>query len=199
MSGVFIKDGSGRGVSAKVTSDQRLETFAVTQTNLENASINGQAFNISTGTINLTSANESALLYIKNNDETPLIITEVFYFLGNSDGDGDVSIVAVRNPTGGDIITNASSVDAVNRDFGSSTGLVDVVTYKGAEGDMLTGGSNILQTLAAAPARVINRPTGFVLRESNSFGVKLTPPSSNTDMNVQVAVACYRAVVNDLI
>ena len=62
-----IIDGTGTGAKVKVDSANRLHTHSVTEDLIEYAASQGDSYNINTGTINLTSATESALLYFKNN------------------------------------------------------------------------------------------------------------------------------------
>ena len=86
-----IIDGTGSGKKAMVDKDNRLHTHAVSETIVENSSKNGDSYNINTGTINLTSATKSAVLYFKNNGNFDLHIANIGYLLGNStDGTGDI-------------------------------------------------------------------------------------------------------------
>ena len=65
----FIKDGTGSGYRAEVDSKNRLRTMAVVESGGTTAALVGDLYNINTETINLTSANASSLLYIKNTME----------------------------------------------------------------------------------------------------------------------------------
>jgi hypothetical protein len=185
-----IEDGYN-GTSAKVDSSNRLHTKSVTQTEEQSQANEGYTYNINTGTINLTSANKSAVLYLKNNSTKDLKITTVGYLFGNStSGSGDLALEILRNPTGGTIVSGASDVTVnINKNFGSPrTLLADV--YKGAEGNTLTGGEVALPSLLAGSARTYIIGTGvLIIPQGQSIGVNITPQSGNTSMNVMVFLA----------
>jgi len=82
----IIKDGTGKGAFAKVSTSNRLLTDASIETRAAVAARAGDAYNINTSTINLSGTASSALLYFQNTGENDVIITAFFYLLGNSDG-----------------------------------------------------------------------------------------------------------------
>jgi len=82
----YIQDGTGTGARAEVDSKNRLHTFATSQTGATEAALNGDLYNINTETIELTSASASSLLYMKNTDTVPWVLTRVFYNAGPSTG-----------------------------------------------------------------------------------------------------------------
>lgn len=189
----MIKDGTGGGYQAKVTSTHRLYVNGVTEDIASHHTFLGESYNINTGTITLSSANKSAVLYIKNNESEPLVINSFIYLLGNSDSTGDTLVNIERNPTGGTIVSGASSVTPINRDFGSNNSLT-VDSYKGAEANTLTGGTVAIGSIFASSGRYVVTVGAVILRKGNTLGVTVTPPPSNTDMDIQIAVSCYRAV-----
>jgi hypothetical protein len=69
-----------------VNSEQRLYVDGVERNHSADAAIKGDAYNINTGVITLTSANKSAVLYLKNNAAENLYIDTLFYLIGNSTG-----------------------------------------------------------------------------------------------------------------
>jgi hypothetical protein len=77
----FIEDGSGKGNLAKVNDENQLATNAVTVSRSDFEMERGNAYNYNTGTVNLTSANKSALLYMENTGTRDIIITGFFYLL----------------------------------------------------------------------------------------------------------------------
>lgn len=183
-----IIDGTGRGFRVLVDSSNRLHTQAVTETIVESASEDGRAFNINTGTINLTTANESALLYLKNNGDRDIHISSVGYLLGNSTGgSGDVILKVIKNPTAGTVVSDAIATDILeNKNVGSSN-IITVDAYKGGEGKTLTDGSNFYYSLIAGAARPYVISTGtVVIPKGGSIGVKVTPQTGNTSMNIQI-------------
>lgn len=80
-----IEDGTNGAWRAKVDSNNRLHTRAVTSTELSNAVLEGEAYNVSTGTITLTSGNESAVGY--------------FEYTGDSSGSNAMNINGATTPT----------------------------------------------------------------------------------------------------
>lgn len=191
---ITIKDGTGSGNVAKVTDEKRLETSAVTETEKDHACILGDTYNINTGDITLTDANETTVLYIKNNESNPLVLTALIYNLGASTGgSGDVKINVLRNPTTGDIVTNASAVEAVsNQNYGSSKSLTADV-YKGATADaVITDGTVSVSTRSASnTGRIVVSLGALVIPQGSSLAVNYTPPASNTSQICQFAAACF--------
>ena len=188
-----IIDGKGTGKRAEVDSNNRLKTFSVSEGLSLDAAKKGENYNINTGSITLTSANESSVLYIKNNEDKNFVIEDVIIILGASTGGtGDLSINLVRNPTTGTIIDNATDADVVaNRNFGSSRELVANV-YKGAEGYTLTNGSDFADTTRSSASTVVHFDAYvIVLPKGTSLGVNIDPQASNTSMAVKVAIVGY--------
>lgn len=186
------------GDKAVVTSEGLLRTYSVSESIVENAAENGNSFNINTGTINLTgNATKSAVLYLKNNGSLDLHIATVGYLLGNStSGTGDLTLEAVRNPTGGTIVSGATNVDInVNKNAGSSDTLT-VDAFKGAEGLTLTGGETWYTSLLAGAARPYAIATGtLVITPGSSIGVNITTQASNTSMNAQVFLSLIKYTI----
>jgi hypothetical protein len=195
MSDLILTDGTGNNYKARVTPENRIETLTVTETIAAHHAFDGEAYNINTGNISLSSGNKTACWYLKNNDEKPLVITSFFYLLGaNTDGSGDTLVQIERNPTGGDLISGGTAFVPVNRDFGSNS-VLDATCLKGAEGDALTGGTVVIESLfnSASPGRQTISVGAIVLRQGNSIGVTVTPATSTSAMDVQIAAGVYRA------
>jgi len=188
-----ILDGKGTGKRAGVNENNRLLTFAISERLSVAAAENGENYNVNTGSITLTTANESAVLYVKNNEEKNFIIEDVIVIFGASTGGtGDLSIELIRNPTTGTIISGASDADVVgNRNFGSSREFVADV-YKGAEGNTLTNGDLFSDTTRSTASTVVHFDADvIVLPKGTTLGVNITPQPSNTSMSVKVAVVGY--------
>ena len=195
---VTIKNGVGTGDVAKVTTENRLTTASVSQDVKDHGADLGDKYNINTGDITLTDANKTTVLYIKNNEDKDLVINSLIYNLGaTSSGSGDVKLDVLRNPTTGDIVTNASaaavgsSVNA-NQNFGSNKSLSADV-YKGATADaVITDGALSISTRSAAnTGRFVISLGSLVLPKGSSIAIDYTPPSGNTSQIVQFAMSCY--------
>ena len=139
-----ISDGTGSGNEAKIDSNKRIHVQAVTETESLHAAEVGDAYNISTGQIAFTG--DGTLLYIKNNEDRDIVLEALAI---GTDGGGTYtsslrpSVTVVRNPTAGDLITDATAVSHnVNRNFGSNKTLI-ADTFKGKQGGTLTGGDSL--------------------------------------------------------
>ena len=185
-----IIDGIGNGYRAQVDSDHRLHVNSVSRLQVEQAVLLSEAYNVSTGTMTLTSANESAVGYFKYNGDQPIVIKEILVILGASTGgSGSGVIKIIKNPTLGTIIDEAKPVStASNRDFGSSKTL-DAEAYKGEEADTLTDGDIFAVTSRDANfSGVVSFDAApIVLRKGNAIGVTFTPATGNTSQSVVVA------------
>ena len=190
---IRLKDGSGQGFVAKVDDRLRMHVDSVVRTQSQEAALLGEAYNISTGTITLTSGNESALLYIKNTSETPLVIKEVGFRAGaTTGGSGSALLKLYANGDAGTIISGASAPTTnFNRNLGSAKSITGSV-FKGAEGNTLTGGENaaVSSTDNFTDALVFDAEI-FVLPKGTSMGALFTPPSGNTSQNVVVFATVF--------
>ena len=139
-----IIDGTGSGQKAKVDKNKQLHVFAVTETEQKQAALKGNEYNINTGKIALTGTGESAVLYFKNDENTDFVITAVALGIGTRSATVTdlAEVVIYKNPTGGDVITDASAVEMKsNTNFGSSKTLKETtLAYKGKDGGTVTGG-----------------------------------------------------------
>lgn len=185
-----IKDGTGKGYVAQVDSDNRLHVNSVTRTQAEQAALLGEAYNLSTGVITLTSANQTCISYMKYTGTDPFVIKELIAIPSNSTGgSGTASIQLIKNPTGGTIVSNAVVMPSIqNRDFSSSK-LPDADLFKGVEGDTVTGGSIFGATSRDNfDAPIVFDAANIVLRKGNSIAVNITPPSGNTSQTWILAI-----------
>jgi hypothetical protein len=190
---VIIVDGTGTGNQAKIDTRNRLQVHAVTEPEGLAANRLGSAYNMNTGELTLTSANESAVLYFKNNESKDYIMEAIAVGLGPSTGGAstDIPLIKIiRNPTAGTIVDDASNVSInTNRNFGSSN-TVSADVYKGAEAKTLTDGDDHLFFYQPANGRLLAE-INVVIPKGKSIGVKITPQASNTSMTCYVALIGY--------
>jgi hypothetical protein len=161
----------------------------------------GNGYNINTGTINLTSANKSAILYFTNAEDFDIVITNLFYILGNSNSNGDTLVTVLRNPKNGTLISGATDVEmnGVNRNFGSSFTLdSNSYAYKGAEGNTFTDGDKVIESIVQSAKRHVLNVGDIVLPKGSSIGFDITPPTGNTSMNVQIAMSLFVDTLKDI-
>ena len=137
--GFEIKDGTGTGNVARVDKENRLAVRSIQETEFEKAVLDGRAFNINTEFLTITSDTEHALLYLKNNEDRPLIVAA--WFIGTDAGTNGANLGLVRtyyNPTGGTIISGGTDLTAANRNAGNSRTLVADIKA-GGQGFTFTG------------------------------------------------------------
>jgi hypothetical protein len=192
----IIKDGSGGEKSAKVGSKNRIHTHALSASSSSVASVSGEAFNISSELVTLTSDSESGILYLKNEEEFDISITTEFVNLGTSTGGTGSSIIRFYlSPTGGTLISDATAASVDNRRVGDNESL-SVLAYRGVEGSSISGGSDIpIPRNGAGPIA-----SEYIIPKGSSFALSVTPPSGNTSMPIQIGflvIKCYREYTVD--
>lgn len=190
----MITDGAGGCNRARVDKGNRVHTFGITLDSDQHATEKSDSYNINTGLITLTSADESACLWIKNQETRDLKITNIIVILGPSTNGSSTDTTHVRvykNVTTGSIIDSTPTDVAVNsnRNFGSSKTL-NVLAYVGAEAETFTDGSTHIESLISPGNRVPfaideDLPTG------KSIGVSIEPNDSNSSMKCMIAVVCH--------
>jgi len=190
---MILDDGTGTGAKAKIDFDNRLHTNSVSRSEVEQAILLGNGYNINTGLVSITNAGvDNAVWYFKNDESSDLIIYEILIILGTSTGGvGDGTLKVFRNPTGGTIISGALAVEAnVNRNFASANTL-DVTTFKGDTGSTLTGGDTFGSTNRSGTAVINFSSTPIVLNRGNSIGITWSAATSNTAQSVRIATTVF--------
>ena len=141
-----VQDGTGSNYFAKVTPDNLLRTHAFTEPFEDFALFTGESFNINTGTITLTNATATPVLYIENtSEEADLVISRFLWSLrASTSGSGDSTIDVYKNITGGTIVSNATAVDMKSSKNVGSGAVPTANIYKGATGSTFTGGTQIV-------------------------------------------------------
>lgn len=187
-----LDDGTGRGFKQKVDSLNRSHTFSVVRSEETDAAANARSYVIETGLITLTTANKSAVFYLKNTETLRLFIDGFIIYTGLSTGGtaDDSSIVEIlKNPSAGTIVSGAVDVDIKsNRNFSSAAPL-SADAFKGAEGNTFTDGNTHL--IGGFSPDTDELKSGIILSNGNSLGVNVTPPTSNTSIVVSIGVICH--------
>ena len=196
MSILILESGDQNAYRAIVDEDGRLTVKSVTQTFEERSVELGNAYNLNTGTIALTTDGASGLSYLKSNEEKPIIIQSFIYLLGsNTGGSGDGQVTIIENPTGGNLLTSTAGTPK-NRNTGLQNKTIDVDWRIGAEAKTISGGTTLIDSIFATSTgrQVVAVPT--VLTKGSSVAVKYIPPSGTTAQNVQIAFAIYLDIFN---
>ena len=114
----LIQDGTGKGYLAKVDDRNRLRTRAVTESEFDQATLEGEAFNVNT-LLQTMGAGNSALFRLTNNESRSIVL--VGWFVG-TDGittTADNPLVAVYGGVTG-FSGAETAVPVVNRNIGSA-------------------------------------------------------------------------------
>jgi Ca2+-binding RTX toxin-like protein len=131
----IIKDGTGNGYAAKVDVNNQLFVRSVNQSEFDQATLAGNAYNINTLNTSVSVGTETALLYLKNNDSRTLVIAAWFVGTGIQ-GAAPTSLPLFQvytNPTGGTLLSGGTEINAVNRLVGSANELdADILAGDGS-------------------------------------------------------------------
>ena len=188
---IEIKDSTGSGHGVKVNENHRIFTHSIVEFETESATDIGNSYNINTGLVAYTGTSDSAVIYLKNNQEETLVVS------GIAIGMFDISatttdkpfLTLIRNPDGGDIISDATPVAFnQNRNFGSSKTLTADV-FKGKDGGTITGGDNVALFLLNSGARSFF-PIDWEIPKGNSIGAKVDLNTSG-GANMYFAFICH--------
>ena len=186
----FIKDGTGSGRNAKVGVANRLHTHSLAVSVPSLATSLGDAFNVSSELVTLTTAGESALLYIKNNEEEALSIITEFVNIGTATGSTAKGIIKFYlTPSAGTIVSDATEAQVLNRSIGNTQTLT-ADAYKGAEGKTFTDGSIIA---LPSPGGAIT--SEYIIPRGTSFGLSYTPATGTTSQQIQIGFLVIRKYI----
>lgn len=191
----IIRDpNTGRG--QKIDGNNSAHVYATTESQFTTAAIHDDAYNINTGLVTgLTGTSGHSVLYFKN-DESPVdgesrIIIDAFAFWTGTRSatvTDDPVWTILRNPDGGDIITDATAVDInSNSDFGGNSSLASTtLAYKGKNGGTITSTDGNHAIIAGTGRIFAGVP--IVLHRGSSVGVSV-------DINTSGACQVYAALV----
>ena len=189
--GFEIKDGTGTGNVARVDKENRLAVRSIQETEFEKAVLDGRAFNINTEFLTITSDTEHALLYLKNNEDRPLIVAA--WFIGTDAGTNGANLGLVRtyyNPTGGTIISGGTDLTAANRNAGNSRTLVADIKA-GGQGFTFTGQDTpaVLYQTQTVSSRVFGHV--FLVLPKGSSLVATYDPNGAETINIYTGFQVY--------
>ncbi len=188
--GMRIEGGKTGVNTLLIDSDGKAEARCVTETEAQWAAEKGDAYNLNTGTVGLTSSTESGVMYVLNNEDKVLIVEQIIVGVGTAGTTTDVTTATiVRNPTS---VSFSAAVDMnQNRNFGSSNTLDSgTLVYKGAEAATITGGDDIIQ-FYVNPGTRLAAPINLELQKGNSIAIKVDTNTSSGTTNIYVALICH--------
>jgi hypothetical protein len=189
--GFQIQDGTGSSNKVKVSNSNKLFVESVNRSEREEEALLGEAYNISTGFITLTSANQSSLLFFKNNEDLDLVISEFLIAVRNSTAGttNHIRVDIVKNPTS---MGSGSGTDLNinNVNFGSSN-TINSDNEIGQEGSTLNGGT-IYLPLVVPIENLTTEVASTILPKGSSIGVNIIPPTSNTSLDVSIDIKLHK-------
>jgi len=190
----LINDGHS-GESAGVDKKNRLSIAGQADSADKIASIEGRAFNVNTGVINLTSANGSAIIYVSNTTDHDLVLSHIHFHLGAStNGVGETKYVGYINPTG--TITSGTDISVVNLNLGSQVSKpFDSTAKKGAEATTASSVFGTVEGLLPQPG-YYEIKSNLTLPKGVGASTTIYPPTGNTSMNIVIEYICYYVDTN---
>lgn len=187
--GFQIQDGKGTGYNAGVDSTNRLLSRTINETIFESSAKEGDAYFVGTPLITLTNAALSGIFLFINNEDFDIIFDN-FFFIAESTTGGTPNIFRVTWNKGATALSSSTALNPLNQNFGSSK-ILSVSAVSGVQGSSFTGGSVVAQL--SFPIGQFNQiDAKLVLPKGSSFGLAITPPTSNTSMSVQFGTRVYR-------
>lgn len=183
-------------VGQKVDNNQSSHVYAVTESQFTTAVLHDNAYNINTGVITgLTGTAGHSMLYFKN-DESPsdgesrIVIDAFALWTGTRTATvtDDPIWTILRNPDGGDIISDATAVSInSNSDFGGNATLASTsLAYKGKNTGTVTATQGTHAIIAGAGRVFASVP--IVLHRGSSVGISV-------DINTSGACSAYAAII----
>ena len=177
---MYIEDGKGSGKLAEVDKRNRLQVGSVSNTAGQKAAENGDFYQIGAPLITLTTDSESAVLYLKNDGDSDIKITDVIIFCDTTTGgSGMVELRLYRQPTG---ISSSTPTVPLNTNFGSANALEATAEF-GAEGSAVSGGTFVANTLVRSEERS-QFPLSWILPRGTAIAITAVPPTGNTSMRI---------------
>jgi len=169
------------GRRAEVSFDNRLKTRAITESDEAHASETLTLYNFNSGSITLTSANPSAVLFLMNNSTVNYLakVQGVVIDTPIGPGTGSVLVEFFRNPGS---ISSGSIVETPNMNFGSLKAPV-VSAQLGGEGTTFDNGQ-IFFSGYVPTGRTVTGTVPITLPPGSSLGMQITPPPGNTFLRV---------------
>jgi len=172
-----------------VNSDYQLVTRATTVEQRLHSAIDGNYYEISTGSIIITNDTEQGILYLKDTDTNNLgiVIDRVFFdFWTSTGGTGmDAQIRYYKNPT----ITGGTDIIPFNTDFSRGVSSAAVGAFKKNTTTMT--GDNWWNMYTSDKTSIALEEGRIFIPPGYSFGIALEPPTGNTSMKININIAFY--------
>ena len=183
-----IQDGKGTGYEVAVDTQNRMQTFSISEERIADVSSRtGNAFIVATDFIALTTtASYSGLVYIKNTSDLRLFISQLRLC---STASGTVQAQLIANPTTGTLISDANLADQLSANLGSSQ-VFDGLAYSASgDGKTVTDGTNFTQYINHSPGHSIQDYRGaIVIPKGSAIALQVKP---SVALTICAEVQCW--------
>lgn len=189
--GLEIENGVGDSSKWLIDENNRGHVLSINISESVDSLLAGNAYNLNTGLISISA--DGTLIYFKSDEDKDVLIeTLVVADLGGITHSADPYITIIKNPTGGDLISDQTAVSMnQNRNFSSSKTLAtNTLAYKGKSAGTVTGGSDVA-ILSHNPGGRDSYPINFLLQRGAEFAVKLTANVSSGSANYYAALIIH--------
>ena len=188
-----LRDGKGRGFLAAINSDNQLLTRSTSVEQRLKSALDDNYFELTTGRISLTDANETAVVYLKNQNTSGkvLVIDRFFYDCWTSTGGSgaDGILRYYKNPTSA---TGGTAIIPNITNYGSTiTAVGTFLSGNTATPITLTGGTVWWSAYLTDKLSMALEEGRIVVPNGSSHAITVAAPAGNTSMFLSLNVAFY--------
>jgi hypothetical protein len=185
---MIIVDGRGTGSKSRVDGNNRLHVQSVVEDEGVHSIEAGDAYNINTGNLSYSAA--GTMLYLLNNEDRNLVVQTLAVGIGTGTVSDIPEITIIRNPTGGDLISDQTAVSINQNRNAGSTKTLSATVYSGKSSGTITGGNDWLYFYQNITGRLAASIDLFIPKGS-SIAVKIDPKLSAGTVKAYAALVCY--------
>lgn len=164
-----IADGKGRGFLAAVNAENELVVRAIVETELEHASISGNAYSWDSTELDIVAG--ETMLFVKNTGATPLILDRLIINGSNVICTWDINIGSATTTPAGTVVAGVNQ----NRGFSSKT--ADAVAF--SDETALADGDTIARVKTAVSGHHIHGLNGVILGKNHYIQVNQETESTS--------------------
>lgn len=178
-----IEDGAGTGKRVRVTEDNRMETFSITESRMADISLKeGEAFIITSDFVALTTtASFSGMIYIKNTDTSKNLFIDKVRVCGTGTSMNALQCKFFKDPTTGTLISDANAGISVAANLGSNVTFTGDIYAASADGKTVTDGTQFSQFTIHLPGHTIQEYDGaLIIPGGSSLAIAVQPTAATT-------------------
>lgn len=186
-----IKDGSGTGRRANVSSSGRLETFSITESRIADISNRkGESFIITSDFVSLTTtASFNGMLYVKNTNVSKNLFIDKVRVCGTGSSMGSGQCIFYKNPTTGTLISDVNDGIVVASNLGSNEVFDGLVYAASGDGKTITDGTQFSQFTIHLPGHTIQEYEGnLIIPNGSGLGIAVKPSYAS---EVCIEIQCW--------